>query len=121
MFHHLGVFASDFPRSRAFYAASLEPLGIAVGYETEGVCELWRTEADTPSLSLHRATGGVTRGLHLAFAAPDRRAVDDFFRAALAAGGEERHAPRFWAKYRAYCAFVSDPDGNNVEAVHKEA
>jgi len=23
-------------------------------------------------------------------------------------------------EYRAYCAFVSDPDGNNVEAVHKE-
>ncbi|WP_237330192.1 hypothetical protein [Streptomyces sp. BA2] len=32
-----------------------------------------------------------------------------------------RHAPRHWPEYRAYCAFVSDPDGNNIEAVHKEA
>ena len=41
--------------------------------------------------------------------------------AALGAGGTERHAPRHWPEYRAYCAFVSDPDGNNIEAVHKEA
>ena len=37
------------------------------------------------------------------------------------AGGRERVAPRFWPEYRAYCAFVDDPDGNNIEAVHKEA
>ncbi len=64
---------------------------------------------------------GVTRGFHLAFEASDRQAVDAFFWAALAAGGTERHAPRHWPRYRAYCAFVSDPDGNNIEALHKEA
>jgi predicted lactoylglutathione lyase len=62
----------------------------------------------------------VTRGLHLAFEAADRAAVDAFFSAAIAAGGRERNAPRHWPEYRAYCAFVSDPDGNNIEAVHKE-
>lgn len=120
MIHHLGVFASDYPASRAFYQAALAPLGIVVGYETESVCELWHARADTPSLSLAPATAEVTRGLPLAFAAPDRAAVDAFFSAALAAGGRERNAPRHWPQYRGYCAFVSDPDGNNVEAVHKE-
>lgn len=70
---------------------------------------------------LERAAEDVTRGLHLAFSAPERARVDAFFQAALDSGGHERVAPRFWPEYRAYCAFVSDPDGNNIEAVHKEA
>lgn len=58
--------------------------------------------------------------MHLAFAAPDRTHVDEFFHAALEAGGKERWALRYWPEYQAYCAFVSDPDGNNIEALHKE-
>jgi hypothetical protein len=46
--------------------------------------------------------------------------VEAFFHAAMAAGAVPRHAPRHWLEYRAYCAFVNDPDGNNIEAVHKE-
>ncbi len=121
MIHHLGVFTSDFPASRAFFKAALEPLNVVAGYEADGVCEFWHADSDTPSLSLHSATGETKRGLHLAFEATDRAAVDAFFKAALSAGGTERHAPRHWPEYRAYCAFVSDPDGNNIEAVHKEA
>jgi catechol 2,3-dioxygenase-like lactoylglutathione lyase family enzyme len=120
MIHHVGVFASDFEASRAFFAAALRPLGIVAGYEAEGVCEFWHAERDTPSLSLHPAKGDVTRGSHLAFEAESRAAVDAFFAASLSAGGRERHAPRHWPECRAYCAFVSDPDGNNIEAVHKE-
>ena len=114
------MFARDLERSRDFYRQALAPLGIVVGYEAEGVCELWHEEADTPSLSLHERPDDPTRGLHLAFAARDRAAVDAFFAAALAAGGTEREAPRHWPEYRAYCAFVSDPDGNNIEALHKD-
>ena len=77
---------------------------LVVGYEAEGVCEFWNSARDTPSLSLHLAKGEATRGLHLAFEAQDRTAVDAFFRAALGAGGRERHAPRHWPEYRAYCA-----------------
>ena len=120
MIHHLGVFASDFAASRAFFMAALEPLAIVVGYETNKVCEFWHVERDTPSLSLHPAAGEATRGLHLAFQARDRAAVDAFFAAAISAGGTERYAPRHWPEYRAYCAFASDPDGNNIEAVYKE-
>jgi len=118
--HHIGVFASDFEASRAFYAAALRPLGVTAGYETEDISEFWRPADDTPSLSLERAVDQQTRGLHVAFAASDRDAVDAFFLAATAAGGRPRHEPRYWPEYRAYCAFVTDPDDNNVEAVHKE-
>ncbi len=32
-----------------------------------------------------------------------------------------RDRPRFSPEYRAYRAFVSDPDGNNIKAVDKDA
>lgn len=120
MLHHLGVFASNFEASRAFYVACLGALDINAQFQTADVAEFWRPDDEAPSLSLERAAEVVTRGVHLAFQAPDRARVDDFFGAALSAGGEQRVAPRFWPEYRAYCAFVSDPDGNNIEAVHKE-
>ena len=56
---------------------------------------------------------------HLAFAAPSRAAVRDFFAAAAGTGAEVLYEPRLWPEYHAsyYGAFVRDPDGNNVEAV----
>ena len=120
--HHIGVFASDLAVSRDFYSAALAPLGVRIGYETAVTAEYWPPGRDTPSLSLERAEAATecTRGVHIAFAAGDRAAVDAFHAVAVAAGGRSRHAPRHWPQYRAYCAFVSDPDGNNIEAVHKE-
>ena len=109
MIHHLGVFASDFAASRAFFEAALQPLSIIVGYEADDVCEFWHSQSDTPSLSLRFAGGEVTRGIHIAFEADDRVSVDAFFRAAIATGGVERHAPRPWPEYRAYCAFRHPP------------
>jgi catechol 2,3-dioxygenase-like lactoylglutathione lyase family enzyme len=121
--HHLGVFASDFARSETFYTAALAALGVQAGYRTETIAEYWIPENDAPSLSLEtaRTNAEVTRGLHLAFGATDRRAVDAFHRAAVMSGGTSRHEPRYWPEYRAYSAFVSDPDGNNIEAVLKDA
>ena len=121
MIHHVGVFASELTISRRIYAAALEPLGIIVGYETDRVAEFWRADDDTPSLSLERGESFVTSGCHLAFDARDRAAVDAFFARGVEAGAEERHAPRYWEEYSAYAAFLTDPDGNNIEAVHKEA
>lgn len=122
--HHVGVFVSDFEASRRFYTAALAPLGVSNGYEDgDSGAEYWEAERDTPSVGVDQAPSPdvVTRGMHLAFTAVDRAAVDAFYDAALAAGGTSRHAPRHWPEYGAYCAFVNDPDGNNIEAVHKDA
>lgn len=123
LIHHVGVFASDFAASETFYTKTLGTLGVRAGYRTETVAEYWIPEHDVPSLSLETAptSADVTRGLHLAFEASDRSGVDAFFQAAIGAGGTSRHEPRYWPEYRAYAAFVNDPDGNNVEAVVKEA
>ena len=45
--------------------------------------------------------------------------VDEFYQAALAAGGRDNGAPGLRPQYHPnyYGAFVFDPDGTNIEAV----
>ncbi|GAA2322554.1 VOC family protein [Nonomuraea roseoviolacea subsp. roseoviolacea] len=118
--HHVTFIAADLEASTSFYTAALKPLGV-VGQAADGGAEFWEEESDTPSFGLYPVGDATaTRGAHIAFTARDRAAVDAFYAAALAAGGRSRHEPRLWPEYRAYCAFVDDPDGNNVEAVYKE-
>ena len=74
-----------------------------------------------PALLAVPARRPATAGeVHLAFAAPDRAAVDAVHAAAVAAGFEVLHAPRVFPEYHPgyYGTFLRDPDGNNAEAVH---
>jgi len=73
--------------------------------------DLWILEGHEPS----------TR-VHFAFVAGDRTALDSFHSAALGAGGRDNGAPGLRPKHHEgyYGAFVLDPDGNNIEAVHHE-
>ena len=52
-----------------------------------------------------------------------RTLVDDFYRAAVAAGGRNNGEPGLRPQYSAnyYGAFVLDPDGYNIEAMCREA
>ena len=63
--------------------------------------------------------GGGQTSAHVAFAARDRDTVDRFYRAALAAGGQDNGQPGLRPHYHKnyYGAFVLDPDGHNIEAV----
>ena len=87
------------------------PLWIGYGAEKP---DFWlgRQPAEGPA-------SGPNREIHVAFVARDAAAVRAFFDAAVAAGAEVLHEPRFWPEYHDgyYGAFVRDPDGNNVEAV----
>ena len=118
MIDHVSIQCTDLAVSARFYDTVLAPLGgrrvldfgEAIGYGT-----------DRPVFWLGRQTTGEGfRESHLAFGAPDRDAVQAFFDAAVAEGAEVLHEPRVWPEYHAgyFGAFVRDPDGNNVEAVH---
>lgn len=124
MLDHIGLTVSDFARSRAFFDAALAPLGIGVVMEV--------TPEQTGGASQHLGygseqrpyfwigTGGPPTGrLHVALAAKDRAAVDAFYAAAMAAGGQDNGPPGLRAHYHPtyYGAFVLDPDGHNIEAV----
>jgi predicted lactoylglutathione lyase len=60
----------------------------------------------------------VTRKMHLAFSAGSRKQVEEFYQAALAAGGKNNGAPglrQHGPKY--FAAYVLDFEGNNIEVV----
>lgn len=115
MIEHVSLRCRNVKKSRAFYQRALKPLGYratqvypsAVGFKAEGHTSFWVTH------------GRVGTPTHIAFRARDRRSVEAFHRAALAAGGTDHGAPGLRPEYSPtyYAAFVLDPDGHNMEAV----
>jgi catechol 2,3-dioxygenase-like lactoylglutathione lyase family enzyme len=119
MFDHLGLGVTKLAESKSFYLKALRPLGVAVAME--GPYGVGLGQNGKPSFWLYE-TKEHPAPLHLAFAAQTRKQVDEFYRAALAAGGKDNGAPGLRPDYHAnyYGAFVIGPDGHNVEAVcHK--
>jgi len=121
MFDHVKFGVSDYAASKAFFLQALEPLGIAVageGSPTYGVELCTKAEG---SLCLYQ-TAEKPAHLHLAFTAENRQQVEDFYRAALAAGGRDNGPPGLRPNYNAnyYAAFVIGPDGHNIEVVCHE-
>ena len=118
VFDHVQISVRDAQKSVAFYTALLEPLGIPPLGEFEGGAQL----ANLVIVARDETSGPV----HLAFAAESREQVEAFHHAGLEAGGTDNGAPGVREQYsseaggRYYAAFVLDPDGNNVEAVHRE-
>jgi catechol 2,3-dioxygenase-like lactoylglutathione lyase family enzyme len=117
---HITVGVSDVARSREFYRHALTPLGFAeIGAWREGGEEVsfGLDEANDFGISSAYGTGAP---VHVAFAADRREQVDAFYAAALQAGGRDNGAPGLRPEYSEgyYSAFVLDPDGHNVEAVH---
>ena len=116
MIDHIKLHVADAEASRAFYEQALAPLGYRVVMEpAPGVVgmgtrfpDFWLEQSDAPTVA------------HVALRAEDRAAVDAFHAAALAAGGQDNGGPGLRPQYHPgyYGAFVFDPDGNNVEAVH---
>ena len=118
LFDHVTIRVSDRAASRRFYETVLAPL---VG--PERVADEHYDEWGDFSISDVREGKPPTRLLHVAFAAPSRDAVDEFWRVATAAGYRDDGPPGPRPQYRAdyYGAFVLDPDGTSVEAVHHGA
>ena len=115
VFDHVGIRVSDYEASRDFYELALAELGFG---EPDRRPDFFEWE----DLAIGEASDDrpVTRNLHLALAASSREAVDAWWRALTAAGhpddGEPGPRPQYSPAY--YGAFVRDPDGNSVEAVH---
>lgn len=114
---HLQLVVKDLAASRRFYEAVFKTLDIPIGGEGPGF--FWADEFVVSSTDSPAAQGHVTGRSHFAFQAKDRAQVDAFHAAALKAGGKDNGAPGERKNYHPgyYAAFVTDPDGNNVEAV----
>ena len=117
MFDHVTIRVSDRSASERFYDTVLAPVGIAKTHSGDEFAE-WN------DFSLAAASGDhpVTRRLHVAFGAPSRDAVDEFWRVGTEAGYTSDGAPGLRPEYSEdyYGAFLLDPDGNSAEAVTHE-
>jgi catechol 2,3-dioxygenase-like lactoylglutathione lyase family enzyme len=114
---HVQLVVRDLAASRTFYTAVLEVLGIPLSGSGDGY--FWADELVVSALDSDAAQGALTGRTHLAFQAKDRATVDAFHKAALAHGGRDNGAPGLRPYHPGYyAAFVLDPDGNNIEAVH---
>jgi len=111
---HVHLKVRDLAASRAFYDAAFGALGLPL---TEGGPEYFYADEFFVSAA-KPPQEPLTSGLHLAFQAADRAAVQRFHAAVLAAGGRDNGAPGERSYHPGYYgAFALDPDGNNVEAV----
>ncbi|WP_428664625.1 VOC family protein [Reyranella sp.] len=119
MLDHISIGVADIPRSGRFYDAVLKPLGYtrlsdgdtSLGYGANSV-QLWLGATAQP------VKPDGESGLHFCFVAPDRKSVDAFHAAALAAGGTDNGKPGVRTDYgpNYYAAFVVDPDGYRLES-----
>jgi catechol 2,3-dioxygenase-like lactoylglutathione lyase family enzyme len=115
MFDHVGIAVSDLTASERFFRTVLSVLGVEPSHADTDFVE-WEDWAIGPTDGEHP----VTHGLHVGFRAPDRAAVDAFWRAGIDAGHPDAGAPGPRTIYGPdyYGGFLLDPDGNSIEAVH---
>jgi catechol 2,3-dioxygenase-like lactoylglutathione lyase family enzyme len=118
VFDHVTIRASERAKSEDFYATVLRVLGVEQTHSGGDFVE-W----DNFSLTQAEYDDPVTRRLHVAFAAPSREQVDEFWRVGTEAGHSSDGEPGLRPEYREdyYGAFLLDPDGNSAEAVHHGA
>jgi catechol 2,3-dioxygenase-like lactoylglutathione lyase family enzyme len=117
MIDHVVLEVRDHALSKEFYVAALEPLGLELMRDFDGMSGFGRD--GKPWFWVRQ--GEPAAGVHVGFTAPDQATVEAFHAAALGAGGQDNGAPGERPHYHAgyYGAFVLDPDGNNIEAVFR--
>ena len=117
---HVDLLVRDLDASRRFYEAALTPLGFGIVDQSETYYGFGVEGAEDFAINLIAPGDTPTTSAHVAFVAEDQDAVHAFYRAALAAGGRSKQEPALHPEYHPgyFGAFVRDPDGNNVEAVH---
>ncbi|RUZ81743.1 VOC family protein [Mesorhizobium sp. M7A.F.Ca.CA.001.14.1.1] len=114
---HIQLVVRNLPASRRFYEAVLQALDVPIG--GSGADFFWADELFVSTADSRAAQGKLTGRHHLAFQARDHAMVDGFYKAGLAAGGTDNGAPGERPYHPGYyAAFLLDPDGNNIEAVH---
>ena len=115
MFDHVTIRVTDRAASERFYDTVLPTLGIDQPHRGETFSE-WQDF----SLAAVEDESPPTRRLHVAFVAPTREQVDEFWHAGTEAGYADDGPPGPRPQYRDeyYGAFLLDPDGNNIEVVN---
>ena len=123
MFSHVMLGTNDVQASKQFYDAVLGALGHEPGtLDGQGRC-LYLTETGifglTPPINGEPATHG--NGSTIGFAAASAEAVDAWHAAGVTNGGVSCEDPPGERATGLYLAYMRDPSGNKICAMHRPA
>ena len=124
MFTHIMVGANDVEASRVFYDAVLGALGHKPGVMDAKGRYFYRTPTGVFSISkpIDGEPACHGNGSTIGFAASDPEAADRWHAAGLANGGvtcEDPPGVREGATGNLYLAYLRDPSGNKICALHR--
>lgn len=123
MFSHVMVGVSDLEASKKFYDAVLGTLGIGPGVANKNRY-FYRSPGGTFGITtpINGEPACHANGGTIGFAAKDGDAVDAFYKAGIEAGGAAIEDPpgiRDGAFGKLHLAYLRDPSGNKVCALHR--
>jgi len=124
MFSHVMLGADDIDAAKAFYDAALGALGVPPGRpDPKGrVFYIHNGGMFILTKPINGAPASCANGGTLGFAAASPDAADAFHAAGLAHGGtacEDPPGVREGAGMRLYLAYLRDPTGNKICAMHR--
>jgi len=125
MFSHIMIGTNDLEKARTFYDALLGTLDVPPG-RVDRHRIFWRTKTGT--FSVTRPINGEpachANGGTIGFSAASKEQADAFHAAGLAHGGKTCEDPpgiREGSGVKLYIAYLRDPDGNKICALHRVA
>jgi len=124
MYSHMMVGSNDIDRSKVFYDALFSSVGAKEGIKDPKGRLIYMHNGGiflvTPPIDGQPATSG--NGMTIGFAMASTDQTDAWHKAGLAAGGKAIEDPPGWRGEGAgalYLAYLRDPDGNKLCALHR--
>lgn len=123
MFSHVMIGTNDLDRAKAFYDATLAPLGVKPAM-VDGHRIFYMTPSGILSVSkpINGEPATFANGGTIGFAASSPEQADAWHAAGIAAGGtacEDPPGVREGSLGKLYLAYMRDPDGNKLCALHR--
>jgi catechol 2,3-dioxygenase-like lactoylglutathione lyase family enzyme len=123
MFSHIMIGANDLEKAKVFYDAVLGTLGVPAG-GINGHRIFYRTPTGTFAVTvpINGQPATAANGGTIAFACETPQQADAWHAAGLAHGGvtcEDPPGVREMAGGKMYLAYLRDPDGNKLCAIHR--
>ena len=123
MFSHIMIGTNDLDKAKTFYDALLGTLGVPPG-RVDRHRIFWRTKTGTFSVTkpINGQAATFANGGTIDFAADSVDAANAFHAAGLAHGGKTCEDPpgiREGSGIKLYIAYLRDPDGNKLCALHR--
>ena len=125
MFSHVMVGTNDLEKAKSFYDTLLGTLGIPPGrVDRHRVFYMTKTGVFSVTLPIDGKPATPANGGTIGFAASSPEAADAWHAAGVANGGKSCEDPpgvREGSAGKLYIAYLRDPDGNKICALHRMA